>query len=188
MHNSMHLDPRKRRQLIIILLLLPLLFLCVVKLHYYMNPLHVNYVYSGNEELIDERVVAHKGQEYTSSPEEVTEVYEVPTDGKPETEPDPKHKHLHFSGPTTTDADYETKVPPYEPGMENNQHARFEIGEEIEAVVSDLEEVSLHPHMDEATTNEEPVDLSDVKAQGHFKTLEYGDYDFDYDFFPLFGE
>ena len=42
------MDPRKRRQIIVFLLLVPLIFLCIIKLHYYLHPMRVSYIVSND--------------------------------------------------------------------------------------------------------------------------------------------
>ena len=39
-------ESRKKRHLLLLLLVVPLLFLCLIKLHYYLHPLHVTYLMS----------------------------------------------------------------------------------------------------------------------------------------------
>ena len=43
-----YMDPRKRRQIIVFLLLVPLIFLCIIKLHYYLHPMRVSYIVSND--------------------------------------------------------------------------------------------------------------------------------------------
>jgi hypothetical protein len=51
--NTNIVDPRRRRQLILLLLIVPIGFLAAVKLHYYLNPLHIDYIYNNYIELND---------------------------------------------------------------------------------------------------------------------------------------
>ena len=39
-------ESRKKRHLLLLILVVPLLFLCLIKLHYYLHPLHVTYLMS----------------------------------------------------------------------------------------------------------------------------------------------
>ena len=39
-------ESRKKRHLLLLILVVPLIFLCLIKLHYYLHPLHVTYLMS----------------------------------------------------------------------------------------------------------------------------------------------